>query len=114
MNEKKPGNPWTKCLLIWVGVLFGLVLFVQMFDGAARRAASRSLIPSSSGRSTTATSARSPSPPTPAGNQLISGKLNERQDLPHHRPADAQVTDRLIQKGVTGPGQGEPSSRASG
>ena len=25
MNEKKPGNPWTKSLLIWVGVLFGLV-----------------------------------------------------------------------------------------
>ena len=43
MNEKKPGNPWTKSLLIWVGVLFGLVLFVQMVDGP--RAASGEAIP---------------------------------------------------------------------
>ena len=33
MNEKKPGNPWTRSLLIWVGILFGLVLFVQMIEG---------------------------------------------------------------------------------
>ena len=31
-NEKKPGNPWTKSLLIWVAVIFGLVLFVRAFD----------------------------------------------------------------------------------
>ncbi len=43
MNEKKPGNPWTKSLLIWVGVLFGLVLFVQMIEGP--RAASSQAIP---------------------------------------------------------------------
>ena len=35
-KEKKPGNPWTKSLLIWVGVLFALVLFVQMIDGGSR------------------------------------------------------------------------------
>ena len=38
MNEKKPGNPWTKSLLIWVAVLFGLVLFVQMIDGGSSAA----------------------------------------------------------------------------
>ena len=38
MNEKKPGNPWTKSLLIWVGVLFALVLFVQLIDGGSRNA----------------------------------------------------------------------------
>ena len=32
-KDKKPGNPWTKSLLIWVGVLFALVLFVQLIDG---------------------------------------------------------------------------------
>ena len=35
-KEKKPGNPWTKSLLIWVGVLFVLVLFVQMIDGGSK------------------------------------------------------------------------------
>ena len=35
-KDKKPGNPWTKSLLIWVGVLFALVLFVQMIDGGSR------------------------------------------------------------------------------
>jgi len=35
-KEKKPGNPWTKSLLIWAGVLFALVLFVQMIDGGSR------------------------------------------------------------------------------
>ena len=38
-KDKKPGNPWTKSLLIWVGVLFALVLFVQMIDGGSRAAA---------------------------------------------------------------------------
>ena len=36
-KDKKPGNPWTKSLLIWVGVLLGLVLFAQMLEGGSRR-----------------------------------------------------------------------------
>ena len=39
MNEKKPANPWVKSLLIWVGILFGLVLFVQMIGGSSRATA---------------------------------------------------------------------------
>ena len=38
-KEKKPGNPWNKSLLIWAGLLFALVLFVQMIDGGSRTAA---------------------------------------------------------------------------
>ena len=34
-KDKKPGNPWTKSLLIWVGILFALVLFVQMIEGGS-------------------------------------------------------------------------------
>ena len=34
-NEKKPGNPWTRSLLIWLAVLFGLVLFVRAFDSGS-------------------------------------------------------------------------------
>ena len=37
MNEKKPGNPWAKSLMIWRAVLFGLVLLSQMF-GTSRAA----------------------------------------------------------------------------
>ncbi|HEX8216061.1 MAG TPA: ATP-dependent metallopeptidase FtsH/Yme1/Tma family protein, partial [Allosphingosinicella sp.] len=34
--DKEPGssNPWVKSLLIWVGILLGLVLFVQMVEGS--------------------------------------------------------------------------------
>jgi cell division protease FtsH len=34
-SDKEPGssNPWVKSLLIWVGILLGLVLFVQMVEG---------------------------------------------------------------------------------
>ena len=28
-EKKKPTNPWTKSLFIWMAVLLGLVLFVQ-------------------------------------------------------------------------------------
>ena len=42
-KDKKPGNPWTKSLLIWVGVLFALVLFVQMIDGGSRTAAGQGI-----------------------------------------------------------------------
>ena len=38
MNEKKPTNPWAKSLLIWVGILFGLVVFVQMIGGGSKAA----------------------------------------------------------------------------
>ena len=43
MNENKPGNPWAKSLMIWMAVLFGLVLMVQMFDGG--RAATGAAMP---------------------------------------------------------------------
>ena len=40
-DDKQPqgggSNPWVKSLLIWVGILLALVLFVSMFDGAARQ-----------------------------------------------------------------------------
>ena len=31
MNEKKPGNPWAKSLMIWMAVLFGLVMLFPSF-----------------------------------------------------------------------------------
>ncbi|HET7708000.1 MAG TPA: ATP-dependent zinc metalloprotease FtsH [Sphingomicrobium sp.] len=100
MNEKKPSNPWAKSLLIWVGVLFGLVLFVQMIDGP--RAATGSAIPYSDfmrkvdegGVKTVTMSAN------PSGNSTISGKMADGAEFKTTAPADAQVSDRLIEKGV--------------
>ena len=54
-KDKKPGTPWSKHLLIWVGVLFALVLLVQMVDGGSRAQAGSSI---SSGRSTREASVR--------------------------------------------------------
>jgi cell division protease FtsH len=101
MNEKKPTNPWAKSLLIWVGILFGLVVFVQMIGGGSKAAAGEA-IPYSEfvrqvdeGNVQSVTTAASTS-----GNQLITGKLEGGQTFRTTAPADAQVTDRLIKAGV--------------
>ena len=100
MDEKKPGNPWTKSLLIWVGVLFGLVLFVQMIDGP--RAATSQAIPYSDFvRQVDDRTIRSVTTSTNAtGNQIITGKLTSGEAFRTLAPADAQVTERLLQRGV--------------
>src|SRR3954452_12731869 len=75
-KDKKPGNPWTKSLLIWVGVLFALVLFVQMIDGGSRTAAGTQISYSdflrqvNDGNVSPATIA-----PAPSRNLEIAGKL---------------------------------------
>ena len=37
MDEKKP-NPWTRSLMIWAALLFGLVLVVQATGGGSAKA----------------------------------------------------------------------------
>src|SRR5688500_17619533 len=100
MNEKKPGNPWTKSLLIWVGVLFGLVLFVQMIEGP-RAGASQPIPYSEFVRQVDEGNVRSvTSSANATGNQVITGKLASGEAFRTLAPADAQVTDRLIQRGA--------------
>ncbi len=103
MNDKesKPGNPWTRSLLIWAGILFGLVLFVQMLGGGSTAAAGKA-IPYSEfvrqvdqGNVQTVTMATGTS-----GNSAISGKLDSGEAFTSVAPADANVSDRLIGKGV--------------
>src|SRR5215204_5726165 len=100
-KNKKPGNPWTKSLLIWVGILFGLVLFVQMIDGGSRTATGEAMPYSefvnqvSEGNVQTVIMAASPS-----GNATISGKLEGGEAFRTTAPSDANVSDRLIAKGV--------------
>jgi cell division protease FtsH len=100
MDEKKPTNPWTKSLLIWVAVLLGLVLFVQSIGGG--RASTGEAVAYSDfikqvdeGNVQSVTIASSPS-----GNSTITGKLGNGQPFRTTAPNDANVSDRLIGKGV--------------
>jgi len=99
-QEKKPGNPWTKSLFIWMAVLLGLVLFVQSIGGG--RAAPAEAMPYSEfvnqvdeGNVQNVVMAASPS-----GNATITGKLDDGKAFRTTAPSDANVSDRLIAKGV--------------
>jgi cell division protease FtsH len=100
MDEKKPTNPWTKSLLIWVAVLLGLVLFVQSIGGG-RATAGEAVAYSDfikqvdEGNVQSVTIASSPS-----GNSTITGKLGNGEPFRTTAPNDANVSDRLIGKGV--------------
>jgi len=100
MNEKKPGNPWTKSLLIWLGILFGLVLFVQMIDGP-RTAAGNAITYSDFVRKVDDRSVRAVTIAASAGgNSVITGKLANGETFRTTAPADAEVSDRLLKNGV--------------
>ena len=101
MNENKPGNPWTKSLLIWMAVLFGLVLVVNMFDGG--RAATGKATPYSQfvkeadeGDIKGVTIATS----STTGNATIVGTRNDGKTFTTTAPAGSNIADRLIAKGV--------------
>ncbi len=100
-KEKKPGNPWTKSLLIWAGVLFALVLFVQMIDGGSRAATGQSIAYSDFVRQADEGNIRSVTIATgSSGNSAIVGKLASGEDFHTVAPSDANVSDKLVAKGV--------------
>jgi cell division protease FtsH len=100
-KDKKPGNPWTKSLLIWVGVLFALVLFVQMIDGGSRAATGTQIAYSDFVRQVNDGNVRSVTIATDASrNSAIAGKLSSGEDFRTVAPGDAHVSDTLIAKGV--------------
>ena len=100
-KEKKPGNPWTKSLLIWVGILFALVLFVQMIDGGSRSTAGNQIAYSDFVRQVDEQNVRSVTMMTSANrDSAIVGKLNSGEEFHTIAPAGANIADRMIQKGV--------------
>jgi len=100
-KEKKPGNPWTKSLLIWAGVLFALVLFVQMIDGGSRAATGQAIPYSEFVRQVDEGNVRTVTIATgTSGNSAIAGKLASGEDFHTIAPGDANVSDKLISKGV--------------
>jgi cell division protease FtsH len=99
-NEKKPGNPWTKSLLIWVAVLFGLVLFVRAFDsGSATQgeslAYSQFVQQVDEGNVQSVIIATSST-----GNVTVSGKMTDGKAFRTVAPPNTDVADRLVSKGV--------------
>ncbi|WP_426265700.1 ATP-dependent zinc metalloprotease FtsH [Sphingomonas sp. LHG3443-2] len=100
-KNKKPSSPWSKSLLIWVGVLFGLVLFAQMLEGGSRAQTGNPIAYSDFVRQVGEGNVRQvTSSATPAGNQVISGKLANGEAFRTTAPSDAQVTERLLAAGV--------------
>jgi cell division protease FtsH len=101
MNEKKPTNPWVKSLLIWVAILFGLVLFVQMIGGSSRTAAGDQIAYSEFIRQVNDGNVRSVTMATSSDrNSLITGRLADGGVFRTTAPADASVSSALIDKGV--------------
>ena len=101
MNEKKPANPWVKSLLIWVGILFGLVLFVQMVGGGSSAAAGEPIPYSDFVRQVDEGNVRSVTmSATSSGNSVITGRLADGEAFRTTAPADAQVSNKLIERGV--------------
>ncbi len=110
-KDKKPGNPWTKSLLIWVGVLFALVLFVQMIDGGSRAATGQGIAYSEFVRQVDEGNVRSVTMATSANrDSSITGKLQGGEAFHTIAPAGADIADRMIQKGVAVQVKAEESS----
>src|SRR3954453_9558725 len=101
-KDKKPGNPWTKSLLIWGGVLFALVVFVQMIDGGSRTQAGQAIPYSEFVRQVDEGNVRTViiASGGSGGNSAIAGKLASGEDFHTIAPGDANVSDKLIAKGV--------------
>jgi cell division protease FtsH len=101
MNDKKPANPWTKSLLIWAAILFGLVVVVQMIDGP-RAQADEAMNYSEFVRQVNEGNVGSVAiAATPSRNAAITGKLRSGETFRTVAPADANVSDKLLAKGVT-------------
>ncbi len=99
-EDKKPGNPWTKSLVIWVAVIFGLVLFVRAFDSGTPAAGeplpySEFVAQVDEGNVQSVILATSST-----GNIAISGKMDDGKAFRTTAPPSTNVADRLIGKGV--------------
>ena len=110
-KDKKPGNPWTKSLLIWIGVIFAAVLLVQMIGGSSTAATGEAIPYSEFVHQIDQGNVRSVTIATGSGgNSAITGKLDTGAVFNTVAPSDANVSEKLIQKGVAVQVKGEEGS----
>ena len=110
-KDKKPGNPWTRSLLIWAGVLFALVLFVQLIDGGSRTQTGQAMAYSDFVHQVDEGNVRNVVIATgSSGNDTVVGKLNSGEDFHTIAPTAANVSARLLAKNVSVQVKGEDSS----
>jgi cell division protease FtsH len=105
-KDKKPGNPWTKSLLIWVGILFALVLFVQMIGGGARSTAGQAMAYSEFVRQVDEGNVRSVIMATAPPGTPRSAASSRRRGFPHRRTGRRERRRQDDSEGCRGPGQG--------
>ncbi len=106
MNEKKPTNPWTKSLFIWMGILLLLVFFVQSIGGS-REAPGTAMAYSEFVKQVDEGNVKSIAvAATPTGNSNITGVLNDGKTFKTVAPEGCQRVRAGDRQGRFGPGQG--------
>jgi cell division protease FtsH len=99
MNEKKPTNPWTKSLFIWMGILLLLVFFVQSIGGS-REVPGKTMAYSEFVKQVDEGNVQSISiAASQAGNSNITGVLTDSKTFKTVAPKDANISERVIGKG---------------
>jgi cell division protease FtsH len=98
-------NPWMKSLLIWAGILLGLVLFVQMVDGG-RTAASDGMTYSQFLNRVDEGQVKQ----VAIGKDVISGRLTSGEAFRTHSVPDPELTNRLRERGVEFSGEPEQTT----
>jgi cell division protease FtsH len=104
-KEPAPGNPWVKSLLIWVAVLIGLVLFVQMVEGG--RAPAQGMSYSEFLRRVDEGSIKQ----VVIGKETISGRLANGENFQTNAVTqDGELVRQLRERGVDFTGQPEQTT----
>ncbi|WP_260482633.1 ATP-dependent zinc metalloprotease FtsH [Sphingomicrobium flavum] len=100
-EPQPPQNNWTKSLFVWVAIIFGMVLMVQILSGPTTEEQGQALPYSEfvaavdEGKVKSVTMAT-----TPNGNSQIAGTLDGDTKFTTTAPPDSDIGDRLVEQGV--------------
>ena len=103
-NDKQQGpdnggnNPWTKSLMLWGGILVALALFFTLFAGTAQTGTASNMVPYSTfiGKVKEGTVKD-----VNIAGDVITGTTTSGEKFRTYALQDPQLTDRLLEKGVT-------------
>ncbi|MFW2830686.1 ATP-dependent zinc metalloprotease FtsH [Sphingomonas sp. ID0503] len=95
-NKEPSGNPWMKSLLIWVGILVALVLFVSIFDSSSRTQAGDAIAYSDFLQKVDEGTVKQ----VQIAGEQVTGKFTDDTSFRTYAPAQENVTNRLVGKGV--------------